>query len=206
MTIRVCLLTICCCLSGCATLFSPRLQRVSFESVPPGAVVKVDGKKLGVTPLSVDLVRDSDSVAVIGMDGYKDQVFPMASHINPWFWGDVILLSPIGVLVDFGDHTAVAYRPDHYAITLQQANATDDPRRLGGAPQTISRFISENYRDIGRELVKGAGPHMEQLIAMLGVTAADSAPTSKVLRDTYTNSTGAPAFTRAVLTRFGLSG
>lgn len=193
-------------LSGCATVFSSHQQSVTFNTVPPEATVRVNGKVVGVTPLTVDLDRDGDTVAVLEKSGYRNQIFPLRTHINPLFWGDVILLSPIGMIVDASDHTMVAYEPDHYEIRLTSTPDTRGEAAAIDPASQVTHFIGTHYDELGQELVKGNGALIDQLVGMLGVSPEDNAACVKILRDMYTNISTAPHFSAAVIDKFGLKG
>jgi hypothetical protein len=46
---------------------------VSITSEPPGAAVIMSGGQLGLTPLSIALVRDRPIGLVLRLDGYRDR-------------------------------------------------------------------------------------------------------------------------------------
>jgi len=47
------------CLTGCATIFNGRTQRLVINSNVPGAVVKIDGQVVGQTPFLGDMLRNT---------------------------------------------------------------------------------------------------------------------------------------------------
>lgn len=57
-------------LTGCATAANGTTQRVSFSSHPSGAVVIVDGHKVGTTPVTVALSRSDRHTVRIEKKGY----------------------------------------------------------------------------------------------------------------------------------------
>jgi hypothetical protein len=66
-------------LLGCTTLFPPPPQVVSFQSVPPGAEVFVDGVSLGVTPLAHPLRCSPAPEVRMTHAGYASYTQPLAT-------------------------------------------------------------------------------------------------------------------------------
>lgn len=189
-------------LQGCATVITGRYESVSFDSSPQGARVAVNGQVMGTTPTQVTLHRGANSVVAIEKDGYAPKVFPLTTKLNPYFWLDIALLSPLGVIVDFSDSAASSFDPATYAVQLapagSEANASD--RRLQAAA-----YISSNYDILGHEIFAGEGEHLESLMGLLYIEPADRSETVKVLLDVYETSHSEAKFSAAVLKKFGLS-
>jgi hypothetical protein len=55
-------------LGGCATIFGRKCQQVSFDSVPTGADVYVNGIRIGKTPISTNLILE---VKKYDIDSYR---------------------------------------------------------------------------------------------------------------------------------------
>ena len=91
---RICLLlTLLACSSGCVS------RRVTIRSVPSGALVEMDGQRLGVTPVSTDFTYYGTSEFTLSKPGYQTktvrqpivppfyQVFPLdffSNHFLPF--------------------------------------------------------------------------------------------------------------------------
>ena len=100
---------------GCATLFSGSSDEVTFESDPPGAMVRVDGIDKGETPVTVSVDRDavwfSDRKEIeMIKDGYEDRSFEMQTE---WV--------PISILNMF---TGVGWAVDVYTGNMWKAQPT----------------------------------------------------------------------------------
>jgi hypothetical protein len=198
-------------LSGCATLFGGGShQKLKFDSAPEGATVFMNGQQLGVTPLTVDVQREKNVAITFKKDGYESQSIVLDTHLNPWFWGDVIATSLLSTTVDTVTNSTVKYSEDSYMVTLVAAGAVTaaDDRRT-----KVSQFIVTNYAAIGQELQQqltskpaSQGQHVVALADMLTPsTADDRLPTLLALRDLYHSSNSAPDFANAVLSKFGLN-
>lgn len=81
-TTRICLafhaLLLCVLLQGCVH------RRMTIESFPAGALVLLDGKEVGYTPVSVDFTYYGTREVTLIKDGYETQTFP-ASLQTPWY-------------------------------------------------------------------------------------------------------------------------
>jgi hypothetical protein len=87
--------------SGCATVFAGGPDRVPVTTNPPGATVFVDNMPVGQTPTIITLDR-SRAAGIIRIEapGYAPIVIARDRGINGWFWINVVLLNPIGVIID----------------------------------------------------------------------------------------------------------
>lgn len=198
-------------LSGCATVFGGGAhQKLTFDSAPEGATVFMDGQQLGVTPLNVDVHRDKGVVISFKKDGYNTASVAADTHLNPWFWGDVIATSLLSSVVDTVTGSTVKYTQDRYFATLTPVAAGQDAE---ARRNQVSQYIVTNYAAIGAELsaplsAKPAsqGEHIVALADMVALPDPDKnrLPTLQVLHDLYKDSHSAPDFANAVLFKFGL--
>jgi hypothetical protein len=85
---------------SCATFVNGSTQPILFDSVPQGATVIVK-KKAYTTPCLVNLPRTAYPVfAEVYKPGFAPQTLKLTSHENGWMWGNLLLLSITGVIVD----------------------------------------------------------------------------------------------------------
>ncbi|MAT13869.1 MAG: hypothetical protein CMJ46_01205 [Planctomyces sp.] len=66
--------------SGCASVF----RRITIESDPPGALVKVDGKEVGYTPASLSFTYYGTHEITLIKDGYQTLTV-MQKVQAPWY-------------------------------------------------------------------------------------------------------------------------
>lgn len=59
-------------------------RRMTIESNPPGALVMVDGKEVGYTPVSVDFTYYGTREVTLIKDGYRTRTVP-ATLRTPWY-------------------------------------------------------------------------------------------------------------------------
>lgn len=102
-------------LSGCGTIKHGTSQDLMIQSNPPGAMVMVNGKEYGETPVSVSLSRKTRHTTVtVSMPGYESFQTSLDRKLSGWS----ILGGPIGLLVD--DATGGMYKlsPDQLNVQL----------------------------------------------------------------------------------------
>lgn len=103
-------------LSGCATVISGTNQAVTFDSVPQGAEVIIDGARVGITPLTLVLKKSAKSIVMIKMDGYQTVTRDLTKNFDG-----------VGVLNIFWDLSTTdaitgawkKYEPNSYYFELQ---------------------------------------------------------------------------------------
>ncbi|MGH8518270.1 MAG: hypothetical protein ACREUE_12515 [Panacagrimonas sp.] len=121
-------------LTGCASI-QGTTQDVKVDSTPQGATVYVGvrskktggaiAKKVraGVTPATVNIPR-KDGVILLEKAGYAPAEVPLKTKLNPWFWGDVALLSLLSTSIDTSTGAINKYDPDQFVIPLQPTQPT----------------------------------------------------------------------------------
>ena len=79
--------------AGCASVVNGSKQTVSFNSVPPGAKVYLDGMQVGVTPYVCEISRGDCPEVVFRKEGYEPEVHRMTDSIDvaPYFGGNAAL-------------------------------------------------------------------------------------------------------------------
>ncbi len=79
-------------LSGCATAFSPSHDPITFTSTPEGAVVFVDGNRIGRTPTTVPIKRQLTPPRVeVKAEGYYPANVVMQNSFNAVSLWDIFL-------------------------------------------------------------------------------------------------------------------
>jgi len=107
-------------LTGCATIFDGDTQLLTFDSVPTGAEVYVDGVLLGVTPMSASVKRKKDATLTLKKEGYVDRVMPMATTMNMTFLGNLVTGGLFGTTTDSATGAINKYEPGQFMVTLQK--------------------------------------------------------------------------------------
>lgn len=98
--------------SGCATIFSPSSDTIIFNSNPSGASVKLNGNRVGTTPVTVPVERElSDPTAQFTKDGFESQFvmlnkkFNNTALLNLLFWPGFIVDALTGSLYRYSTLT-----------------------------------------------------------------------------------------------------
>ena len=106
--------------TGCASVSNSPEQEVRIASNPPGAVLKVDGKFEGMTPMTVHLSRRNDHKFTIEKPGYIANNGELRSHFrfSKWFFGNLLPLPVVGPLIDIATGSANTLKPLEVSVDL----------------------------------------------------------------------------------------
>lgn len=104
-------------LSGCATVFKGSDQVLTITSDPDGATVRIDGKPVGVTPLSTKVKKNSADSIMIEKDGYRTETMPLDKKYD-----GIALLNIFWDLstTDFITGAAYEYQPSTYHFKMKK--------------------------------------------------------------------------------------
>lgn len=122
LTALLCFFTVGVLSSGCATIFSGTSDRITIESEPPGAKIRIDGLDRGRTPATIKVKRPGLAVNVVTLllDGYENRTFVLQKRFNAV--SVLNLVCPLCWLIDVA--TGAVFKDDlrMYEIEL-------DPKR-----------------------------------------------------------------------------
>lgn len=160
------LLTTLLC-GGCATIMDGRTQEVTFVSSPEGATVSVDGRIMGVTPLTVRLDRRTHQSALFQKNGY--QVYPqrLTSITNGWLWGNLPVF-PL-MIVDFASGAVNELFPSQYSIILERDEGLGGTLLLEQQKAQAKELLRNQYREIFAELSRQGGPVLTNFMDLLHI-------------------------------------
>ena len=104
-------------LTGCATVFKGTDQVLTITSDPDGATVRIDGKPVGVTPLSTKVKKNSADSIMVEKDGFRTETMPLDKKFD-----GVTLLSIFWDLgtTDFVTGAAYEYQPSTYHFKMKK--------------------------------------------------------------------------------------
>ncbi len=104
-------------LTGCATVFKGTDQVLTITSDPDGATVRIDGKPVGVTPLSTKVKKNSADSIIVEKDGFRAETMPLDKKFD-----GVTLLSIFWDLgtTDFVTGAAYEYQPSTYHFKMKK--------------------------------------------------------------------------------------
>ena len=112
------LFTVAILFSGCATIFTGSKQTVTITSVPPEALVQVNGIDRGITPLAIQLKKGFDGQTVtLKKEGYETRIFTPEVIFNPV--SIINLGNVLGWAIDAASGAIMQYDPRYYEIQLE---------------------------------------------------------------------------------------
>lgn len=113
-------------LSGCATVFTSPTDTITFTSIPAGAVVEINGVRVGRTPVAVPVKRSLTPPHVqVKLDGYETKYIILQNSFNKiavfdiLFWPTFVVDALTGTIMKY-DITSY----DSYLDPENECNAT----------------------------------------------------------------------------------
>lgn len=145
---------------SCATVFSDSSDIINFTSVPEGADIFVNGRKIGQTPMSEKFDRDtfSKSSVQVKLAGYEEQRFTLQKQLNKialinfTFWPSWATDALSGNMVQ--------YNPNSYHIFLKPEKSAQKSFETQGK---VQEFVLRQYNVLLREVAHGDGENLQAL-------------------------------------------
>lgn len=183
-------------INGCATIVSGTDQNLTFDSEPDGATVSVAGEVVGKTPTSVQLKKKTEQSLTFEKEGYKTHTTQLATKMDGWFWGNILLGGLIGSTTDGVSGAANEYAPDHYYVTLTPESTFDiTMTRPGQIKEMVMAFGDE----IRLELATGGGERTDALMVILGTVDGEKETTLLVLKKLAEGNSNDLDFARSII-------
>ena len=126
---------------GCASIVKGTTQPIPVSSDPTGADVKLDGNRVGQTPMTVEVKRKSDHLLTIEKTGYQPESVAITRNIGGAVFGNILAGGLVGWGVD-------AISGAQYNLTPATINLTLRVNTTGAAPEPAAKssaaiFIEE---------------------------------------------------------------
>lgn len=104
--------------AGCATIFSGSHDPITFNSVPEGAVVEVNGARVGKTPLTVPIKRSITPPQVrLKLADHEPQAVLLQNTFNAVALLDILFWP--GFIVDAATGSLMRYDMTSYEVELE---------------------------------------------------------------------------------------
>jgi hypothetical protein len=87
-------------LQSCATILTGTSDKITIQSVPPGASIEVDGESMGTTPAIIKVKRNTLPTVSILLDGYEEKQINLHKKFNPAAILNIIIGGIPGLIVD----------------------------------------------------------------------------------------------------------
>ncbi len=85
---------------GCASIVKGTTQPIPVSSDPTGADVKLDGNKVGQTPMSVEVKRKTDHLLTLEKAGYQSESVAITRNVGGAVFGNILAGGLVGWGVD----------------------------------------------------------------------------------------------------------
>ena len=105
-------------LPGCATIMHGTTQDIGISSVPSGALVSVDNKTHGQTPVVAPLSRKDNHLVKVEFPGYQPFEATVTRSVSGWVAGNILFGGLIGLSVDAISGGLYTFGPEQITATL----------------------------------------------------------------------------------------
>ena len=118
--------------NGCATIVSSSRQKISVNTVPPGAKIYVQDIAQATTPAIIYVERSKEVVLRLEKEGYQPVDIALHRGINYWVAGNIIWNAGllIGVIVDFINGSAYKLTPEEITAILDEGTSENINKNL----------------------------------------------------------------------------
>ena len=182
-------------IAGCATIIDGTKEQMTFVSDPKGAIVSINGKKVGVTPITLLLPKETETKVTFEKEGYATQTITLGTNVNGWgIWGNLLLGGVGGIFSTTTDATSGALH--EYELNSYYINLTKESDALSSNINTskndnnkseIKKFIIISYRNLIADISNGHGEYLDSLLSLLEVKDKEAAIQKiKALSSLYT--------------------
>jgi hypothetical protein len=129
---------------GCASIVKGTTQSIPVSSSPTGADVKLDGNKVGQTPVAVEAKRKNDHLITIEKEGYLPESIGITRNIGGAVYGNILAGGLIGWGVDSISGAEYNLSPKTINVTLKVNTSSAPP--VAASESSAAKFIDELKR------------------------------------------------------------
>lgn len=187
---------------GCATIIDGKHQELTFQSTPDGATVTVTGRVIGKTPITTSLNKESNQTVEFKKDGYQPITMRLTTHLDSWFWGNIVLGGFIGSTTDGISGAVHEYSPSQYYVTLQPVNANSLQYSADNSKAKVKDFIIVSYRSLSIDISQGKGEYLSSLLNLLKVPPDKMQPAIQNFQKLMQQSSNIPDFADKVIQEY----
>jgi len=105
--------------SGCATILKQKSVDVAINTQPAGANVFLDGNRVGVTPLVLNLSHKRPVFLSFKKDGYEDMSHKIDNHIVPGWIVTSFICDAFPAIIDLATESAFSLNETNVCVTLE---------------------------------------------------------------------------------------
>ena len=125
---------------GCASIVKGTTQAIPVSSDPTGAEVKLDGNRIGQTPMTVEAKRKSDHLLTLEKTGYQSESVAITRNIGGAVFGNIVAGGLVGWGVD-------AISGAQYNLTPATINVALRVNTTVSAPESASKSNASIFID-----------------------------------------------------------
>lgn len=138
---------ICCCvlLSGCATLFTAKINTLRIESDPPGATIKdAEGHENGTAPYEFKPEQGKTYSFVVSKEGYENYKIDIKPKPDDFaLFGDALLLC-LPCIVDLPSKAYLTYPKSKYVADMTRSRQSSEEKESHSGRQLTGSRVYIN--------------------------------------------------------------
>jgi len=190
-------------ISGCATIMEGKTQSVTFNSVPSGADVYLNGRHLGKTPLSITIDKPKENGQLkFSKKGYKDIELVANKKMSSWLLGNIIFGGTFGTSTDYASGAMYEYEPNNYQVTLEPKGMSELDRKKFEESGVVRRYVLMNYNHLAIDLANKNGEYLDSLLAKLDLDQSRHAQALEDLRIHVASGMSSPQLSEYIIKHY----
>lgn len=190
-------------ISGCATIMEGKTQSVTFNSVPSGADVYLNGRHLGTTPLSITIDKPKENGQLkFSKKGYKDIEIVANKKMSSWLLGNIIFGGTFGTSTDYASGALYEYEPNNFQVTLEPEGMSRVEQEQFEARSIVRRYVLMNYNRLVIDLTNKNGEYIDSLLTKLDVNQNQHQEVIANLRLHAASDLDAPQFAHYIIKHY----
>jgi hypothetical protein len=158
------LIALCGVLCGCATMFAPGTDDITFKTEPEGAKIYDGVNLMGTTPLTYSFVRNTfeNKVLTVKMEGRKSQKLYLGRTLEETALFNFGFFLTTGGATSWGIDALtghmIKYSPNSYLIELEKEE--DGTSKKEQAYRQRLRFVLINHDSLKKDIATGQGEYL----------------------------------------------
>lgn len=107
--------------ASCASIATGATDRVTIESIPPGAVFETNTGHRGTTPSMITIPDSQTLVVTAKLDGHEEAKAELKPRMSGWFIGNILIGGLLGIAIDLISGNWQTH-DDKIVVTLKPAS------------------------------------------------------------------------------------
>jgi len=158
-----------------------KTQSMTYNSVPSGADVYLNGKLLGKTPLNITIDKPKENGQLkFVKKGYKPLAVTVNKKMDSWLLGNIIFGGTFGTSTDYASGSLYEYDPSSIQVTLEPEKMSQIEKQRFEARNRVRRYVLTNYSELAVDVANKKGEYLKGLLDELKI---DQQHSGKVTAD-----------------------